>query len=108
MSRQGTQILGMLLSLLAPALAAQDAAVLRTPAMPVTVHPAVALEQRIVAHIDALGITGEQEPPFRTAMQQVAQLEAGQGAGLSREALLEAIVERVARVLYPTQVAAFR
>jgi hypothetical protein len=108
MNRQGAQLLGLLLSLLAPALPAQDAAVLRTPASPVTLHPAVALEQRIVAHIDALGITGEQEPPFRTAMQQVAQLEAGQGASLSREALLDAIVAIVARVLYPTQVAAFR
>lgn len=109
MRRQGTRILSLLmLSLLAPALPAQDAAVLRTPASPVTLHPAVALEQRIVAHIDALGITGEQEPPFRTAMQQVVQLEAGQGATLSREALLDAIVAIVARVLYPTQVAAFR
>ncbi len=66
------------------------------------------MRQRIVAHIDALGITGEQEPPFRTAMQQVATLEAGEGASLSREALLEAIVGIVAKVLYPTQVAAFR
>jgi hypothetical protein len=109
MRKQGARRVGLLLLvLLAPALPAQDAAVLRTPSGQATLHPAVALEQRIVAHIDALGITGEQEPPFRTAMQQVVQLEAGQGASLSREALLDAIVEVVARVLYPTQVAAFR
>ncbi len=109
MSSEGTRGFALLmLLLLAPALPAQDAAVLRTPASAATLHPAVALEQRIVAHIDALGITGEQEPPFRMAMQQVATLEAGEGGSLTREALLEAIVGIVAKVLYPTQVAAFR
>lgn len=91
-----------------PAVVAQDAAVLRGPASGSTLHPAVALEQRIIGHIDALGITGEQEPPFRVAMQQVADLEAGEGATLSREILLERIVGIVANVLYPTQVAEFR
>jgi len=92
----------------APCLQAQDAAVLRAPAASATLHPAVALEQRIIGHIDALGITGEQEPPFRVAMQQVAILEATEGAGMTREALLNRIVEIVATVLYPTQVAEFR
>jgi len=86
----------------------QDAAVLRGPVSAGAVHPAVALEQRIIGHVDALGITGEQEPPFRVAMQQVADVEAGEGAALTPEALLNRIVEIVANVLYPTQVAAFR
>jgi len=42
------------------------------------------------------------------AMQQVATLEATEGAGMAREALLNRIVEIVATVLYPTQVAEFR
>jgi len=89
-------------------LLAQDAAMLRGPTPPSLLHPAVVLEQRIIGHIDALGITGEQEPPFREAMQQVAALEMEQGAALSGEALLERIVEIVANVLYPTQTAEFR
>jgi len=90
-------------------LLAQDAAVLRRPAaISNALHPAVALEQRIIGHIDALGITGEQEPPFREAMQQVVALEMETGAALSREALLARIVEIVGKVLYPTQLAGFR
>jgi len=106
----GRNLLLSVLFLLVPAscLQAQDAAVLRGPASSAALHPAVALEQRIIAHIDALGITGEQEPPFRVAMQQVATLEVNEGAGLTREVLLNRIVEIVATVLYPTQVAAFR
>jgi hypothetical protein len=92
----------------ASAVFAQDAAVLRSPATTSPLHPAVALEQRIIGHIDALGITGEQEPPFRVAMQQVAALEAGEGATLSHEDLLARIVGIVAKVLYSTQVAEFR
>ncbi|MDO8272713.1 MAG: hypothetical protein Q7U82_12495 [Gammaproteobacteria bacterium] len=88
---------------------AQDAAaVLRTPITPNTVHPAVALEQRIIGHIDALGITGEQEPPFRVAMQQVVELEAEVGSSITTEVLLNRIVVIVAKVLYPTQVDGFR
>ena len=88
---------------------AQDAAaVLRTPIIPNTLHPAVALEQRIIGHIDALGITGEQEPPFRVAMQQVVELEAEVDGSVTTEELLSRIVEIVAKVLYPTQVDGFR
>ncbi len=106
----GRNLLLTVLFLLVPAsfLQAQDAAVLPGPAESATLHPAVVLEQRIIGHIDALGITGEQEPPFRVAMQQVATLEATEGAGMAREALLNRIVEIVATVLYPTQVAEFR
>ncbi len=88
---------------------AQDAAaVLRTPFTPNTVHPAVALEQRIIGHIDALGITGEQEPPFRVVMQQVVELEAAVDGSVTTEELLNRIVVIVAKVLYPTQVDGFR
>ena len=88
---------------------AQDAAaVLRPPITPNTLHPAVALEQRIIGHIDALGITGEQEPPFRVAMQQVVELEAEVDGSVTTEELLSRIVEIVAKVLYPTQVDGFR
>jgi len=90
-------------------LQAQDAAaVLRTPITPNTVHPAVALEQRIIGHVDALGITGEQEPPFRVVMQQVVELEAEVGSSVTTEELLNRIVDIVAKVLYPTQVDGFR
>ena len=104
-----TLLLSVLLLGAAPSLLrAQDAAVLRGAEVTGNLHPAVALEQRIIGHVDALGITGEQEPPFRVAMQQVADFEAGEGAALTREVLLNHIVEIVAKVLYPTQVAAFR
>ncbi len=93
-------------------LQAQDAAaVLRTPITPNTLHPAVALEQRIIGHVDALGITGEQEPPFRVAMQLVVELEADGDGSVTAEELLNQIVEIVeivAKVLYPTQVDGFR
>ncbi|MDO9316660.1 MAG: hypothetical protein Q7V56_00480 [Gammaproteobacteria bacterium] len=106
-----TRLLLTVLFLSSPSLSlhAQDAAaVLRTPITPNTVHPAVALEQRIIGHIDALGITGEQEPPFRVAMQQVVELEAEVGGSVTTEELLNRIVEIVAKVLYPTQVDGFR
>jgi hypothetical protein len=109
-----TRLLLTVLFLSSPTLSlhAQDAAaVLRspiTPATPNTVHPAVALEQRIIGHIDALGITGEQEPPFRVAMQQVVELEAQVGSSLPTEELLNRIVAIVSKVLYPTQVDGFR
>ncbi|MES3008541.1 MAG: hypothetical protein V4751_12315 [Pseudomonadota bacterium] len=106
-----TRLLLTVLFLSTPALPlhAQDAvAVLRTPITPNTVHPAVALEQRIIGHIDALGITGEQEPPFRVAMQVVVELEAEVGGSVTTEELLNRIVEIVAKVLYPTQVEGFR
>ena len=105
-----TRLLLTVLFLSSPSLFlhAQDAAaVLRTPITPITpntVHPAVALEQRIIGHIDALGITGEQEPPFRVAMQQVVELEVEVGSSVTTEELLNRIVAIVAKVLYPTQV----
>lgn len=109
-----TRLLLIVLFLFSPSLFlyAQDAAaVLRTPitpATPNTLHPAVALEQRIIGHIDALGITGEQEPPFRVAIQQIVELEAEIGSSVTAEVLLNRIVEIVAKVLYPTQVDGFR
>ncbi len=106
-----TRLLLTVLFLSSPTLPlhAQDAAaVLRTPITPNTLHPAVALEQRIIGHIDALGITGEQEPPFRVAMQQVVELEAEVDGSVTAEELLNQIVEIVAKVLYPTQVDGFR
>ncbi len=106
-----TRLLLTVLFLSAPTLSlrAQDAAaVLRTPITPNTLHPAVALEQRIIGHIDALGITGEQEPPFRVAMQQVVELEAEVDGSVTTEELLNRIVEIVAKVLYPTLVDGFR
>lgn len=109
-----TRLLLTVLFLSSPTLSlqAQDAAaVLRTPITPITpntVHPAVALEQRIIGHIDALGITGEQEPPFRVAMQQVVEFEAETDGSATTEELLNRIVEIVAKVLYPTQVDGFR
>ena len=106
-----TSLLLTVLFLSAPTLplhAKDEAAVLRTPITPNTVHPAVALEQRIIGHIDALGITGEQEPPFRVAMQQVVELEAQVDGSVTTEKLLNRIVEIVAKVLYPTQVDGFR
>ncbi len=106
-----TRLLLTVLFLSSPTLSlhAQDAAaVLRTPITPNTVHPAVALEQRIIGHVDALGITGEQEPPFRVAMQQVVELEAEVDGSVTTEELLNRIVEIVAKVLYPTQVDGFR
>ncbi len=106
-----TRLLLTVLFLSSPSLFlhAQDAAaVLRTPITPNTVHPAVVLEQRIIGHIDALGITGEQEPPFRVAMQQVVELEVEVGSSVTTEELLNRIVAIVAKVLYPTQVDGFR
>lgn len=106
-----TRLLLIVLFLCNPSLSlhAQDAAaVLHTPTTSNTLHPAVALEQRIIAHIDALGITGEQEPPFRIAMQQVTELEAELGNTISADELLNRIVAIVAKVLYPTQVDGFR
>ena len=106
-----TRLLLTVLFLSAPTLPlhAQDAAaVLRTPITPNTLHPAVALEQRIIGHVDALGITGEQEPPVRVAMQQVVELEAEVDGSVTTEELLNHIVEIVAKVLYPTQVDGFR
>lgn len=109
-----TRLLLTVLFLSSPSLFlhAQDAAaVLRTPITPITpntVHPAVALEQRIIGHIDALGITGEQEPPFRVAMQQVVELEVEVGSSVTTEELLNRIVAIVAKVLYPTQLDGFR
>lgn len=106
-----TRLLLTVLFLSAPILPlhAQDAAaVLRTPITPNTIHPAVALEQRIIGHVDALGITGEQEPPFRVAMRQVVELEEEVDGSVTTEELLNRIVEIVAKVLYPTQVDGFR
>tara|TARA_R110002167_G_scaffold4255_1_gene19912 strand:+ start:10265 stop:10657 length:393 start_codon:yes stop_codon:yes gene_type:complete len=79
-------------------------------------HPAVALEMRIQSYIDALAISGEQEPGFRTALQQVADLESAyldQSSATSSEfsndeALLAASEKLLSLILYPTQVTAFR
>ena len=79
-------------------------------------HPAVALEMRIQSYIDALEISGEQEPGFRTAMQQVSDLESAyldQSSATSSEfsndvALLAASEKLLSLILYPTQVSTFR
>lgn len=80
------------------------------------VHPSVLLELRIQRLIDALDISGEQEPEFRVAMQRLSDLEsayqnsAGHEPGLpqSPEELLSRAETLLAPVLYPTQVAGFR
>lgn len=79
-------------------------------------HPAVALERRIVELIDALGITGEQEPSFRVVMQQLQDLELLYYGGETHDVSVpkndvELLVRKealLARVLYPTQVEGFR
>ncbi|MCB1666141.1 MAG: hypothetical protein KDI28_10190 [Pseudomonadales bacterium] len=98
-----------------PAGFAQDIGV--APALPNSpVHPSVLLELRIQRLIDALGISGEQEPGFRVAMKQLSELEAayqqstGTEPGMPKtpEELLGRAEALLAPVLYPTQVAGFR
>lgn len=81
-----------------------------------TLDPAVALEFRIQSLIDEIGISGEQEPSFRVAMQQVSDLESAylnsehdkDAQFANASALLAASEKLLALILYPTQVAAFR
>lgn len=78
-----------------------------------TLDPAVAHEIRIQSLIDALGISGEQEPSFRVAMGQVRDLETAYIDKRSTELhndseVLAASEKLLALVLYPTQVAGFR
>lgn len=81
-----------------------------------TLDPAVAHEMRIQSLIDALGISGEQEPSFRVAMKQVSDLEAlylethgMKSAKLHNDSEVLAASEKLlAPVLYPTQVSGFR
>ena len=81
-----------------------------------TLDPAVAHEIRIQTLIDALGISGEQEPSFRVVMRQVRDLEASYLASLGNKSaklhndseVLSASEKLLAPVLYPTQVAGFR
>lgn len=98
-----------------PSVFAQDIGV--APAQSTTpVHPSVLLELRIQSLIDALGISGEQEPSFRFVMRQLSALEiAYQKSNASEPDLPRSPEELLARaeallapVLYPTQVAGFR
>jgi hypothetical protein len=81
-----------------------------------TLDPAVAHELRIQTLIDALGISGEQEPSFRVVMGQVRDLETAylashgeKSAKLHNDSEVLAASEKlVAPVLYPTQVVGFR
>ena len=81
-----------------------------------TLDPAVAHELRIQSLIDALGISGEQEPSFRVVMRQVRDLETAylathgeKSAKLHNDIEVLAAAEKLlAPVLYPTQVAGFR
>ena len=78
-----------------------------------TLDPAVAHELRIQTLIDAIGISGEQEPSFRAVMRQVRDLEAAylekNSAVLHNDSEMLAASEKLlAPVLYPTQVSAFR
>lgn len=81
-----------------------------------TLDPAVAFEMRLQSLIDALGISGEQEPSFRVVMGQVSELEATYLHGHSVNTtelnsdseVLAASEKLLAPVLYSTQVSAFR
>lgn len=101
-----------LLCALSPLSAAQDVGVVRIGNAS-TLDPAVAFELRIQSLIDALGISGEQEPSFRVVMGQVHDIEMDYLQTHSTELhsdseVLAASEKLLAPVLYPTQVAAFR
>ena len=77
------------------------------------VHPSVLLEKRIQELLVELDITGEQEPPFRVAMDSIAELESaytqGARADITTNAELLRIKEQIlAPVLYGHQISKFR
>jgi hypothetical protein len=108
-------LIASLLCALCTLSAAQDVGVVQI-GNATALDPAVAHEIRIQTLIDAIGISGEQEPSFRAVMRQVRDLEAAylEKHGMKSAVphndseMLAASEKLLAPVLYPTQVSAFR